>query len=747
VKNIKSIAIGAALLAAMPAIGCGGDDSNGPLGDVDALIILQRAKRIDTGDIFEYADYEPGARIVKLSPPTADGKLETLFPTAAQGAEFSQADVSGYDISFDAKTIVFSAALRGGQNYGLYLLTLESGNVEQIPTDPGRHYIAPIFLPGDRIMFTTSAVVEAGAPQHQDEYERRTTLQLGTINVDGTGEQLGPRNLSHRTFPTLVSDGRVMFTNWDHLGGMNAGHLLYVNQDMQELREAFGKEASGASNSTLKAREISAGRFVAIATARSRTIQSGALIDIRLGTPEMKDGVMTASRNMSEANATFSVLTPDVPRGNEVSTDTVGRYYDAFPLNAKEKPDLLVSWADGPVESSVLGAAGLSADFGVYLYDSARQTRMPILNDPNMWDIFARPLQTRKAPPIVGSATDPNLNGAALIGSLNAYDSTIEDLAPGSLHGVRIIEGFSSEEGFPRMFGSTMFEGQAQVGVAKIAPDGSWLAKVPANVPLALQVIDNFGMSALAEPVWFSARANESRVCGGCHEDRVKTSIVDPGITQAFAIGPTDAMGTTLRGSRLSTLADLANPNLITTANGKTVGDTKLVGMAWDKALQPLFDAKCISCHEGTPSAANPTYTISTADGTSTATWTFDLRGIKKPMIVDGEDLAGEWSASYFSVAGPDMEAIEMGDLVVSPEFKVYMRPQDARGSIIVQKVNPTRLYPAPSSERAFPGMTPHSAGGTYPELTPAEFLKLIMAADMGVNYWARENSPGIQSY
>ena len=37
------------------------------------------------------------------------------------------------------------------------------------------------------------------------------------------------------------------------------------------------------------------------------------------------------------------------------SADTVGRYYDAFPLNAKDKPDLLVSWADGPVESGVLG--------------------------------------------------------------------------------------------------------------------------------------------------------------------------------------------------------------------------------------------------------------------------------------------------------------------------------------------------------------------------------------------------------
>jgi hypothetical protein len=742
---MKSIAIGAALVATASGVGCGGGDSEGALGDVDALVVLQRPKRNDMGDIFQYTSYKAGGRIVKLSPPTADGKLETLFPTEAQGAEFAKADVSGYDISFDAKTIVFSGKLADNQRYGLFLLTLESGNVVQIPTDPGRDYVTPIFLPGDRIMFTTNSVVEMGAKQHMDEYERGTTLQLGRINTDGTGEELGPRNLSHRTFPTLTADGRVMFTNWDHLGGMNAGHLLFVNQDMQELREGFGKEASGASNSTLKAQEIAPGRFVAIATSRDRTIQSGALIDIRLGTPTMEDGKLVANRNMSEANATFSLLTPDVPRGREPSADTVGRYYDAFPLNAKEKPDLLVSWADGPVESSVLGAAGLSADFGVYLYDSARQSRLPILNDPEMWDIFARPLQTRKAPAIIGSATDTSLGGQAMIGALNVYDSTMKDFTPGSIYGVRIIEGFSSEEGFPRMFGSTMFEGQAQLGVAKVASDGSWLAKVPANVPLAVQTIDNFGMSLLPEPIWFSARAGESRVCGGCHEDRVKPTTVDPGLTEAFAIGPTDARGTVARASRVSTLADLANANLITTQNGKVVGDDKLVGMAWDKALQPVFNAKCVTCHDGTPSAANPTYTISTMDGTESVTWTFDLSATKKPLVIDGMDLAGEWSASYFSIAGPDMEAIEEGNLVVSGNFKVYMKPQDARGSILIQKVNPTKLYPAPTTERAFT-TSPHSSVG-YPELTSAEFLKLILAADMGVNFYARENNPGVNAY
>ena len=32
-------------------------------------------------------------------------------------------------------------------------------------------------------------------------------------------------------------------------------------------------------------------------------------------------------------------------------------------------------------------------------------------------------------------------------------------------------------------------------------------------------------------------------------------------------------------------------------------------------------------------------------------------------------------------------------------------------------------------------------------DLTPAEFYKLILAADMGVNYYARENNPHSSDY
>lgn len=737
-KKLNHFAFGMSLLAA--AASCGGDDNSGPLADVDALVVLQRPLRNDMGDIFQYTSYVPGARLIKLTPPTADGTLETLFPSELHSAEFRDVDISGYDLSFDAKQIVFSARTADTTNYGLYILTLADGNVDTIPVDAGRDYISPIWLPGEAIMFTTNEVVEVGARQHVDEYERGTTLQVGRINADGTGQELGARNLSHRTFPTLASDGHIMLTQWDHLGPLNAGHLHFMNQDLTNLREAFGKEGTGASNSTLKGREISPGRFVAIATARNRTIQAGALIDIRLGTVVNDNGVVSAFENQSEATATYHMLTPDVPTDNAPSSNTIGRYYDAFPLNAKDKPDILVSWANGPVESGVLGSAGLSANFGVYLLDTERGQRRPILDDPAMWDIFARPLKTRTAPPIVTSVIDPTLGNSAMIGSLNAYTSSITQFAPGSIYGVRVLEGFSSEEGFPEDFGTTMFEGQSQLGVAPLASDGSWIAKVPANVPLHLQAIDRFGLTLQNEPVWFSARAGEARLCGGCHENRTTTTNVNPGQLEAFAIGATEMFSQTPRAGRQS--LTLTRDGIMGVPWAPTAGSTVTVG----NTLQNLFNNKCVSCHGPTNVAGVPGYTITDPVSGQSISWTFDLSDRLVAMNIGGVDL-GEWPASYISMAGPDMEAIQEGNLVVTGELKVYLDPQNSRGSLAIQKLNPPQQFPTQNmAVRAFQ-TTPHMQDIGGVELTADEFYALILAADSGVNFFARENNPGLNQY
>jgi len=739
---VKRISLGVALSAAIfGSVGCGSSDQ-GPLDGVNSIVFLQRTRRDPGNDIFQYQSYDPGARIVRLSPPTADGTLTVLCCDKA-GPEFADIDIGSFDLSFDANDadgnltgeIVFSGKLSSDQTYGLFVLSLETGEVEQLPSDPSRDYVYPIFLPGDRILFVTNENREEGMPQFQDEYERRVTTQLATIKRDGSDLYLGARNLSHRVFPTLMSDGRVMITQWDHLGNDNAGRLMFVNPDLSVAREGFGKEGRGITNSYFKPHEISPGRVIAIGSSRDRTIQSGTILDIRLGEPypcsdshdDVAPSALCADKLMSERNSSYQILTPQVPLDRSPSSQTIGRYYEAVPLDAGEQPNLLVSWADGPVQSQLLSAAGLTADFGIYLYESSRGARKPIWNDEGYWDVNPRPLQPRNAPPeIEPSGVNQFSDDAVLIGSMNVYSSTIASFDPGAVYGVDIIEGFSVEEGVPSMFGLSRHEGAALLGTAKVQEDGSWAALIPAGVPVHLQAIDKFGMSLQTEPVWISGNAGESRFCGGCHEDRAATTVIQPGITQAVAIGPNDLKSTVARYDRRS---DVFTRD-------------QTVGIPWDTALQPIFDAKCVSCHDGTPGPANPSFSIMDPETGVTQTFTFDLRG-QEIQYTFGNEIRSGFSASHLSLIGPNPDDLARAGLIVVGTIPNYVEPASARDSSLIQKLNPPVQFPSVDmNTRAFGSAVPHDIEVGHP-LTSDEYLLLIRMADFGGQFYSRENAPG----
>ena len=195
-SSASTVALLATVAAA--AVGCNDKPVSPIPPDVKAIVFLQRVPRNNQmGNVFDYTSYEPGGRIVKLEPPSADGQLTVLTADPMwQGADFMS-----WDLSFDAQSIVCSARLADANRYHLFSMNVDGTNIKQL-TAGDDDYVYPIFLPGQRILFTTSKNVEPDARQFQDEYERATTAQVGTIKLDGSDEQLGPRNVSHRVAPT-----------------------------------------------------------------------------------------------------------------------------------------------------------------------------------------------------------------------------------------------------------------------------------------------------------------------------------------------------------------------------------------------------------------------------------------------------------------------------------------------------------------------------------------------------------------
>jgi hypothetical protein len=728
----------AALLATLGAggsLGCSSsNDSSALPQNVKAIVFLQRIPRNDQGNVFDYTsfvapstDHPIGGRLVMLQPPAANGTLTVL----TSDPMFTGSDIMSYDLSFDAKSIVFSARLADSQNYQLFSMNLDGTNIQQL-TEGGNDFVYPNFLPGGKILFQTNRNVEADAPQFKDEYERAVTAQAGTINMDGTGMVLGARNVSHRVAPALLPGGQVVYTEWEHMGPKNDGHLRLMNSDMTGMREAFGSEfTGGGTNSYLKARYIQTTQFqdpdsgdavtnvelVAIATSRDRTLQAGKLYRIDL--------------NGSEKNSTFTDMTPQVPGDRTPSPLGVGRYYDAEPIGDASAGQFLVSWSDGPVESETLALAQSTAQFGIYLFDSTSGKRFPIYDDLKMWDVLARPVLERQEPTALTSPVSSGTTSSTF-GSLNVYNSSLLTIQPGSVVKVRLIEGFSSEEGGVDMFGTTEFDGQSLYGHMDLKPDNSFAAQVPGNVPFHIQLVDKFAMSVANEPIWISGRAGEQRSCGGCHENRTDTTLIPPGIPSAMVAGAVNF--DVPRAQRIAPTA------FVEDGSGNVPAADSIRGVPWDKAIQPILDAKCVSCHGPDNKAGVPSYTVTDMTTGSSQTFNFDLSGGTLPVTV-GERMTSAFTTSYISIMG--LGEI-LGDDVVQITGTVpdLVSPASAHDSKVIQMLNPPVRYPAVDmNTRAFPGAT-HAAtvGGT--ELTADEYYLLILNIDMGGQFFFRENLP-----
>jgi len=551
--------------------------------------------------------------------------------------------------------------------------------------------------------------------------------------------------------PSLLEDGQIVYTEWRHMGMVNDGHLRMMNTDLTGMREAFGGELSNSpsTNSYLKARPVSktmiddpdgSGRqianyqMVAIATSRDRTLQAGKLFLINL--------------NGSEVHSTATDLTPLIPGDRTASQAGVGRYYDAEPVGSSAVGRFLVSWSDGPVESETLALAGTNAQFGIYVFDGNSKTRFPIFDDLTMWDVLPRPLRVRPEPSQTPVTPVSTMNAAdTTIGALNVYDSSLGDikanLTPGSVAKVRLLEGFSGEEGGVDMFGTTEFDGQSKYGELPVQADNSFAAVVPGNVPFHIQLIDKFAMSLANESVWISGRAGEQRFCGGCHENRTKAATLPPGIPTNVLSGQVNLV--VPRAQRLDTTAYTLSGGAFTKTNAKLPSDNGVKGVPWDLAIQPILDAKCASCHNGVENANNPSYTITDNATGMSQKFVFDLRG-QKVNVTIGERATGDFTASYLSLMGLG-EILSDADVTYDPAPpKQYVEAGSAMNSLVVKMLNPVQRFPVDTSVRAFAdrsvsgGAVSHAAQVGAAELTADEHYLLILNIDMGGQFFFREN-------
>ena len=125
-------------------------------------------------------------------------------------------------------------------------------------------------------------------------------------------------------------------------------------------------------------------------------------------------------------------------------------------------------------------------------------------------------------------------------------------------------------------------------------------------------------------------------------------------------------------------------------------------------------------------------------------TFTFDLRS--QPVVIEtSEIMLSAYTASHLSLLGPGELRQEIAnaeaDVTIEGDLPIYVEPNQARNSLLIQKLNPPQLYPSYDiSVRAFDGLIhPLDVGGT--ELTEDEYFAIILMADGGGQFYSRENA------
>lgn len=747
------------LLAALALAGCSGDPPEQSTADdlgFDEVVYVVRQHTViaDNGDVeihvadgmgqvMDHGRYVPGARIEVRN--LATGETRNIL----EGKRYARADVEGLDLHFDGTRIAFSMKLSRDEGYDIYTASLTKGDDEKNPYDIKQltsgpwDDIHPVWAAGGRIVFvTTQDYTEMGT--RADEYNHsRQVPQVATITESGgdADRKLCSQNLSNTFNLFPLQSGQIGFSRWEHLENVNDSKLFAMNPDCTQMIALAGQHGK-PGNSLVQVNETNDPNvFVGVVTTRENTLQGGALV--RIDATSDKSDLLH-----DEERVEYDVLTPGVPRGDEASS--IGRY-----RTPRVMPDgrLLVSYADGSVNE--LNELSLTPpDWGIYVYDAETRKNQLVVNYEDSWELYAQPVVEREEPPIIASiqneqdATLPMKLGSIdvrqtslgrihheTVGGAQFADGTSIDDALEQAVKVRIIEGFSSEAApGVTMFGLTMAEGAAILGEAAVHEDGSWLAEVPPFVPYHLQPVDEFELSIRNQTLWIQGMPGESRVCGGCHEERTGPNV------------PT--------AQQLPSSIDMPENFMLPIA--------ERTEYPWAKApdspteIQQILDDKCVSCHNETTNGSGPqdTYTVTMTQGDTMTSYEIPRLDLSsRPITVTYDRKTDTYAASYVSIFYPAAMEMEMGmgaevEGTVPPKWGV---PSDARNSALIEKINMTSAY---DSERtAWPLGEPFSngdiAGGTrtlHPEdvgveLSREERAALIRAFDLGGQYYSRQNT------
>ena len=495
-------------------------------------------------------------------------------------------DIKDLETSFDGKTLIFSARAVpepvannvDDHSWNLWLYDFQTQQASYLFPSRltrnegieygGSHDIAGHFLANDRVVFSSTRQTSGQAKQlnegrgqlyaalDENRREPAAVLHVYDPNADESIRQIS-FNQSHDLDPTVLSNGKIVFSRWDRAPGNNHISLYSINPNGRDLSLLYGyhSEQSGSPGSEVRytqTREMEDGRLLSLIKRFDSDTLGGALTVIDSNNfVEFDQATWANQPTDSNSQGQQAVSQQQVRTDSERSVG--GQYAAAYPLN-DNSGRILVSWSpcrvvaqDNQLVPCNIGPANaLPAPplYGIWLLDPNQQSQAPVVRAQEGFMIAeivaGEPRSFPALPDSISDANDDLANkqqGQLLIDSVYDFDgnsqpanASINSREPGTqgyidrpARFVRFIQPVPIPDRDLLTIPNYAFGpgGQSMreiLGYAVVEPDGSVTANVPAQTPFMLSVLDDKGRRIGGRHNhWLQLAPGEVLHCTGCH--------------------------------------------------------------------------------------------------------------------------------------------------------------------------------------------------------------------------------------
>jgi len=518
----------------------------------------------------------PGGDVCVLSPISPDGTVTPLLNGA-----LGYGHVHGMDLSPDGRRICFGFAKRPTDQppekwlirpasfelrneeepIHIFEMDLTGGGVRQV-TDGEWSDLDPSYLANGDIAFISERCATSLQCNEYDKDETSCNVYAATPSTGEVRRLTVSKDGDYLCH--ALDNGLLAYTRWEYheRSWANIQSIWFVAPDGTQA-DALFKQHFNDPWAIEEMRSIpKSHKLLAIATGH-HTLPTGpvVIVDHHMGINEPNGiGMVTPGVLPPEGGMSGQV----VPEGGVLGLG--GQYQTPYPLSEKH---FLVSYTYG-VTTDENG-------YALYLAD-VYGTRELIYRDESISSIMPRPLEARAQPPVVRGSVIAGQQDATCIVT-DIYEG-VTGIERGRIKYLRISEPVAWP--YNNTEGGLRYEPDLKqvmlnwtpvrvLGTVPVEPDGSVWFRVPPDVAVYFQALDENQMDVQRMRSFINFQPGEVRSCAGCHETRAAAPANPPSL-MAMKHPP----------------SPLEPPPW---------GSDRAISFLRD--VQPVFDRNCVRCHSG----------------------------------------------------------------------------------------------------------------------------------------------------